>query len=77
MIISAEDLYPYDRTLLTKILPTADATKLILRPENFLKDSNIDFKLKVKAENINTKEKLIYLNNGEKIVKLISILTLF
>lgn len=36
-VISSDDLLPYDRTLLTKILPTGDATKLLLRPEAFMK----------------------------------------
>ena len=31
-VISAEQLLPYDRTLLSKTLPTGDATKLLLRP---------------------------------------------
>lgn len=32
-IISADDLVPYDRTLLTKVIATGDATKFKLRDE--------------------------------------------
>ena len=46
-VISSDDLLPYDRTLLSKILPTADAKKLLMRPEDFLKKADIDFKLGV------------------------------
>lgn len=36
IILSADNLVPYDRTLLTKVLPTGDATKFKLRDEEFL-----------------------------------------
>ena len=36
LVISAEDIVPYDRTLLTKALPQADGTKLKLRSDEFL-----------------------------------------
>ena len=31
-VISSEDILPYDRTLLSKILTTGDARKLLMRP---------------------------------------------
>jgi nitrite reductase/ring-hydroxylating ferredoxin subunit len=49
VVISAEDIVSYDRTLLTKVLPTGDATKFKLRSDDFLKDADIDFKLKTRA----------------------------
>jgi NAD(P)H-nitrite reductase large subunit len=36
VVVSAENMVPYDRTLLTKVLPTADASKFKLRPDEFL-----------------------------------------
>lgn len=36
LMISADNIVPYDRTLLTKLLPITDATKLKLRDETFL-----------------------------------------
>lgn len=50
IIVSAEDLIPYDRTLLTKVLPVGDATKYKLRGEEYLKQGDIDVKLGVRAE---------------------------
>src|SRR4051812_27017434 len=66
-VISGEDLLPYDRTLLSKILPTGDAKKLLMRPEDFLKKADIDFVLGVKAEHVDAKKKTIKLSNGETI----------
>jgi NAD(P)H-nitrite reductase large subunit len=40
----------YDRTLLTKVLPTGDASKFKLRSEDFLKTADIDFKLSTRVE---------------------------
>lgn len=54
MVISAEDMVPYDRTLLTKALPTGDATKFKLRSEEFLKNADIDYKLSTYVKSVNT-----------------------
>lgn len=45
LIISNEDLIPYDRTLLSKALPKGDASKFPLRPADFLSEYDIDLKL--------------------------------
>jgi nitrite reductase/ring-hydroxylating ferredoxin subunit len=45
LIISAESMVPYDRTLLTKVLPVGDASKFKLRDEAFLANADIDIKL--------------------------------
>lgn len=67
---------PYDRTLLSKVLPTGDPTKTLLRPQEFLDQYNIDIKLASKAEKVDTKNKTITLGNGEKIVSSTPLLTL-
>jgi NAD(P)H-nitrite reductase large subunit len=69
-IISAEDLIPYDRTLLTKALPVGDATKFKLRNEDFLKNADIDLKLGVKADSVDTKDKHVVLSDGSTIVNI-------
>jgi NAD(P)H-nitrite reductase large subunit len=57
----------YDRTLLTKVLPTGDASKFKLRSDEFLKNADIDFVLKTRAETIDTDAKRVKLSNGETI----------
>ena len=49
LVISAEDMVPYDRTLLTKVLPTGDASKFKLRSDEFLKNADIDYKLSTRV----------------------------
>lgn len=44
-IITKEDMVSYDRTLLSKALPNIEASKILLRPAEFLADTDIDFKL--------------------------------
>lgn len=63
-MISAENIVPYDRTLLTKVLATGDANKFKLRDENFLKEADIDVKLGVKAQSVDTTNKEITLSDG-------------
>lgn len=58
----------YDRTLLTKILPTGDAHKLKLRSDEFLKNADINFKLNTRAEKVNTHEKTVKLSDGSTVV---------
>jgi len=52
-MISREDMVPYDRTLLTKAVTVGDPSKWALRPESFLKDADIDFKLKSRVYSVN------------------------
>jgi NADPH-dependent 2,4-dienoyl-CoA reductase/sulfur reductase-like enzyme len=66
-VISAEDIVAYDRTLLTKVLPTGDATKFKLRGDDFLKNADIDFLLSTRAESVDTTAKTVKLSNGETI----------
>jgi len=76
-MISAENIVPYDRTLLTKVLATGDANKFKLRDENFLKEADIDVKLGVKAQSVDTTNKEITLSDGTTVVscKIIFIIT--
>lgn len=71
VIISADDLVPYDRTVLTKGLPNADATKLKLRDEEYLQNADIDIRLRVRAEAVDTLKKSITLSDGTSLVKFI------
>lgn len=66
-VISAEDIVAYDRTLLTKVLPTGDATKFKLRSDDFLKNADIDFILSTRADSVDTNTKTVKLSNGETI----------
>jgi len=54
----------YDRTLLTKVLPTGDASKFKLRSEDFLKTADIDFKLSTRVESVDTNNKTLHLSDG-------------
>lgn len=70
VMISAENLVPYDRTLLTKVIATGDAQKFKIRDEEFLKKADIDVRLGVKATHLDTKDKKIALSDGTTIVSL-------
>jgi apoptosis-inducing factor 3 len=45
IVISRESIVPYDRTLLTKNTLGLDATKVVLRSQDFLSTYGIDYKL--------------------------------
>jgi len=70
VVISAEDMVTYDRTLLTKVLPTGDASKFKLRSEDYLKNADIDFKLSTRVESVDTKNKTLLLSDGSTLVSL-------
>ena len=58
-------MIPYDRTLLSKALPMIDARKKPLRPAEFLKSADIDYKLSSKVASVNKTSKMITLESGE------------
>lgn len=62
-------MLPYDRTLLTKMLPTFEVNKNLLRGKDFLSGGDIDFKLGKKVNSLNNKEKSIKLDDGSVIVR--------
>lgn len=64
-VISAEDIIPYDRTLLSKALPMIDARKKPLRPAEFLSGADIDYKLSSTVAGINSTAKKVTLTCGE------------
>jgi len=66
-MISGEEMIPYDRTLLSKALTVGDAAKWSLRPESFLNDADIEYKLKSRVERVNTQDKHVVLASGESI----------
>lgn len=68
LVISAENLVPYDRTLLTKVLATGDASKFKLRNEEFLQNADIDVKLNTRVEGVDTEKKVITLHDGTTLV---------
>lgn len=70
IVISADDMVAYDRTLLTKVLPTGDASKFKLRNEDFLKEFDIDYKLGTKVEGVDTSAKSIKLSDGSTLVNI-------
>ena len=71
-VISAEDMVPYDRTLLTKVLPSGDASKFKLRSEDFLAKADIDFRLNTRAESVDTAHKTVTLSDGTTIVRILT-----
>lgn len=69
LVISDEDMVAYDRTLLTKVLPMGDASKFKLRSDDFLKNADIDYKLKTRVESVNTEGKSLKLSDGSELVR--------
>lgn len=63
IVISGEDMVPYDRTLLSKRLPYTEAQKTKLRSEEYLHKGDIDFKLGKKVVAIDPKTKTITLSD--------------
>ena len=66
-VLSKEDVVPYDRTLLSKALAGGDASKWALRPEEYLKDADIDYKLKTGVFSVNTEVKKVITVRGKHI----------
>ena len=71
LILSADNLIPYDRTLLTKVLATGDATKFKLRDEEFLNTYDINVRLNSRVDHLNTSDKTITLEDGTKVVSIL------
>jgi len=65
-LISNEKTLPYDRTLLTKTLPFGDASKFVLRDDQYLKSADIDVKLGYSVYSIHTDKKKVVCSNGRK-----------
>ena len=64
VVITAEGVSAYDRTLLTKVLGSGDASKFQLRSADYLQKADIDFKLATKVESVDTKTKTLKLSDG-------------
>jgi len=62
-LLAGEKVVPYDRTLLTKTLPTGDASKFALRGEDFLKGADIDI-INDQCYSIHTDKKKVTLARG-------------
>lgn len=58
----------YDRTLLTKVIATGDASKFKLRSDDFIKNADIDFKLSTRADSVDVKAKTVTLSDGTTLV---------
>lgn len=65
IVVSAEDMVAYDRTLITKLIPTGDMSKFKLRSDDFLKSADIDFRLSTRVLGVDTNAKSVTLSNGE------------
>lgn len=52
---------------MTKVLPTGDGSKNGIRSPEFMKEHDLDFKLGVKVENVDTRRKQIILKSGEEL----------
>jgi hypothetical protein len=68
-VYGKEGVIPYDRTMLSKVLPTGNPDKLSLRPEDYLKDADIDYKLGGKGAvfSINTEKRKIITHAGDHV----------
>jgi len=55
----------YDRTLLSKALPNIEASKILLRPAEFLTETDINFKLNSSVSSLDTDSKSVTLSSGE------------
>lgn len=66
-MISAEEIVAYDRTLLSKMFPTLDASKTKIRSDDYLKNADIDFLLKTKVDSIDTAAKSVKLSDGSTV----------
>lgn len=65
-LLANEKVLPYDRTLLSKALPTGDASKFTLRSAEFMKEADIDV-VNDGCYSIHTDKKKITLNRGQPI----------
>ncbi|KAK7794502.1 hypothetical protein R5R35_004720 [Gryllus longicercus] len=66
IMLSKEQVIPYDRIKLSKILD-ASPEKLALRSADFYKDNNIELKLGTELLNLDATNKVAHLSSGEKI----------
>ena len=68
-MISAEDMVAYDRTLLTKVIASGDASKFKIRSDEFLKNADIDFKLSTRVDSVDVRAKTVTLSDGTTLVR--------
>jgi len=66
-VISNEKVLPYDRTLLSKVLATGDASKLSLRESGFMDTADIDYQLGYSVASIDRDGKTVKLSDGSSI----------
>ena len=59
VMISDEKVAPYDRTLLSKVLATGDASKLSLRNTDFFEEAGITLKLGQRVQSIDKVHHLV------------------
>ena len=69
LVISDDNLMPYDRTLLTKVIATGNASKFKLREDSFLAAHDINYKLNTRAQSVDTAAKTVKLSDGSVIVR--------
>jgi len=68
-VYGKEEVVPYDRTLLSKMVATGNPDNWALRPDDYLKDADIDYKLGGKGAvfSINTEKRKIITHNGDHV----------
>ena len=65
MLISSETRLPYDRTMLSKILPTGDSSKFGLRSQKFFEEeASITWVGGKTVTKVNSKDKTVTLSDG-------------
>ncbi len=66
LMISKEAHLPYDRPKLSKAM-TIEVPKILLRPEQYYRDNDIEVALNTKVERVDTDEKAVFTSNGDRI----------
>ncbi len=66
-VLSKEDVLPYDRTLITKALPVGDASKWALRPDQYLRDMDVDYVLSDAGWKVDREQKKVITTRGKQI----------
>lgn len=66
VILSKEAYVPYDRTVLSKFIPPS-IDRIVLRKSDFMKEYDMDIVNNVTVTEVDNKQKVVKLNNGEEV----------
>ncbi|XP_052752094.1 apoptosis-inducing factor 3 isoform X1 [Galleria mellonella] len=66
-VVAKENYLPYDRIKVSKIGTVTEIEKLQVRTQDYYQDANIEILKGVEATNVDSEERLVYLNDGSKL----------